>query len=86
VGGVVVKICGVDSRVAEACGVGGGVAEICGRGVSSTGDTQPASRPKIRATAAVIHQRLMEGLKKPNLFKFMLQMCLHPWLSAESNI
>ena len=62
--GVVVEIRSVGSGVAEACGVGGGVteirgvasrvAEVCGRGVSSTGDVQPASKPKIRVAMEIV--------------------------------
>jgi len=50
----VAEIRGVGSGVAEACGVGGGVAKICSEGVSSMGDTQPASRPKIRAAIEIV--------------------------------
>jgi hypothetical protein len=51
--GVIVGIRGVGGRVAEIRGVGSGVAEVCGREVSSMGDAQPASRPKIRAAIEI---------------------------------
>jgi hypothetical protein len=53
-GGGVAETRDVGSGVAETCGVGGGVAEICSEGVSSTGDVQPASRPKTRATIEIL--------------------------------
>lgn len=50
---MIVGIRGVGGRVAEIRGVGSGVAEVCGREVSSMGDAQPASRPKIRAAIEI---------------------------------